>query len=105
MDDERARSPRRSHRDALVTIQEGDRMVELGLAEYRLALIWLIDFNQDWAAMETATLFVVDGAAKRRVLQERLQPVADLLPELLSRGVDALELLAARYWFRQEETG
>jgi len=69
-------------------------------SEYRLALLGLVDFAGEWSALETATTFVVDGPAKRAVIRERLLPAAAELNVLLTRDVDAIELLAARYWFR-----
>ncbi len=77
--------------------------IDLSLAEYRLALLWLVDYGGHWEPLETATTLVVDGSAKAALIRERLRPVATHLPTLTSRGVDALEMLAARFWFRQEE--
>jgi len=68
--------------------------------EYRLALLGLVDFAGQWSALETATSFVVDGPVKRSLIRERLLPQAEDLPALMQRDVDALDLLAARYWFR-----
>ena len=81
---------------------ESRRGVILALTsnEYRLALLGLVDFAGQWFALETATAFVVDGPTKLAVIRERLLPMADELAVLLTRDVDAIELLAARYWFR-----
>jgi len=88
-------------RDPTAT-SESRRDVVLALTsnEYRLALLGLVDFAGQWSALETATAFVVDGPAKRAVIRERLLPMADELTVLLTRDVDAIELLTARYWFR-----
>ncbi len=67
--------------------------------EYRLALLWLTDFEQAWDGIEAAAAFVPDGAAKRALIQARLQPLAGSLTGL-GQQVDALTLLAARHWFR-----
>ena len=74
--------------------------VALSPDEYRLALLWLIDFEAAWEGLETATAFVTDGAAKLALIQQRLRPLADDLSSLGQR-VDSLALLAARHWFRQ----
>jgi hypothetical protein len=74
--------------------------VALSPDEYRLALLWLIDFEAAWEGLEAATAFVADGAAKRVLIQQRLRPLADDLPPL-GQHVDSLALLAARHWFRQ----
>jgi hypothetical protein len=68
--------------------------------EYRLALIGLVDFAGDWQALETAATLVVDGAAKAVLVRERLLPLATHLGVLLNRGLDGLEMLTARHWFR-----
>jgi len=72
--------------------------------EYRLALIGLVDFAGDWQALETAAALVVDGAAKAQLARERLQPLAGHLGVLLNRGLDGIELLTARHWFRNGST-
>jgi hypothetical protein len=77
--------------------------LSLTLNEYRLALIGLVDFGGDWSALETAAAFVVDGPPKGLLVRDRLMPNAGQLGGLLSRGVDSLELLAARHWFRSSE--
>jgi hypothetical protein len=69
----------------------------LSVAEYRLALLGLVDFAGAWDALELATTFVIDGPAKLALIQERLRPLAGYL----SQRVDALEMLAARHWFRR----
>lgn len=74
--------------------------VSLSAAEYRLALLGTVDFGGAWDALELATAFVVDGPAKLAMIQERLRPLADYLSPLTQR-VDALEMLAARHWFRR----
>lgn len=74
---------------------------ELNFDEYRLALMGLVDFAGAWDALEMATTLVVDGPAKAAVVRNRLLPLASHLPALLARGVDSLEMLAARRWFRQ----
>jgi hypothetical protein len=74
---------------------------ELTLDEYRLALLGLVDFDSAWDALELATTLVADGPAKAAILRDRLLPIASHLPALLVRGVDSLELLAARRWFRE----
>lgn len=79
----------------------GDRL-ELTLNQYRLALLGLVDFEADWEALETAAGFVSDGAAKAAIVREQLRPVAGELHALTARGVDAMEVLAARIWFRGE---
>jgi hypothetical protein len=87
-----------------VTIRTAEgRRIELTLPEYRLALLWLVDFAANWEALEYATTLVPDGPAKLALIRERLRPVAAHLPALASRGVDSLEMLAARFWFRQED--
>ncbi len=68
-----------------------------------MALLWLVDFAGQWEPLETATGLVVDGGAKVALIRDHLRPAEPHLPTLASRGVDALEMLAARYWFRQEE--
>lgn len=75
--------------------------VALSAGEYRLALLGRVDFAGDWDALELATTFVPDGPAKRALIQERLRPLVESLSPA-ERRVDALELLAARYWFRRE---
>jgi|GEM_PF-1467020 hypothetical protein len=90
--------------DPVVTIRRsGEPSFTLTLNEYRLALLGLVDFAGEWEALETATTFVVDGARKGALVRERLRPLAAHLDVLLARGVDGLELLAARHWFRTSE--
>jgi hypothetical protein len=74
--------------------------VTLSPDEYRLALLWLFDFEAAWEGLEAATLFVADGDAKLALIRQRLRPLADDLA-LLGEHVDSLALLAARHWFRQ----
>jgi hypothetical protein len=74
--------------------------VALSPDEYRLALLWLVDFEAAWEGLEAATAFVTDGAAKLALIQQRLRPLADDLAPL-GQHVDSLTLLAARHWFRQ----
>ncbi len=81
----------------------GEPGLTLSLNEYRLALIGLVDYDGQWPSLELATGFVVDGAAKADLLHGRLLPNASRLDALLARGVDGLELLAARQWFRTGE--
>ena len=73
--------------------------VTLSPEEYRLALLWLIDFEAAWEGLETATLFVADGQAKLALIRQRVRPLADDLAPL-GEHVDAMALLAARRWFR-----
>ena len=73
--------------------------VTLSPDEYRLALLWLIDFEAAWEGLETATMFVADGQAKLALIRQRVRPLADDLTPLGAR-VDAMALLAARHWFR-----
>jgi hypothetical protein len=73
--------------------------VTLSPDEYRLALLWLIDFEGVWEGLETATLFVADGEAKLALIHQRVRPLADDLTPLGER-VDSLTMLAARHWFR-----
>lgn len=75
--------------------------VALSLAERRLALLGLVDYEAAWEGLIRATDFVVDGPAKRELLQARVLPLADALTSLTER-LDPLELLAARHWFRHE---
>jgi len=74
--------------------------VALSPDEYRLALLWLIDFEAAWEGLEAATAFVTDGEAKLALIRQRLRPLADDLSPL-GQHVDSLALLAARHWFRQ----
>ena len=76
-----------------------DLSVTLSPDEYRLALLWLIDFEAAWEGLETAALFVADGEAKLALIRQRVRPLADDLTPLGAR-VDAMALLAARHWFR-----
>jgi hypothetical protein len=75
-------------------------VVTLSPDEYRLALLWLIDFEAAWEGLETATMFVADGQAKLALIRQRVRPLADDLTPL-GEHVDSLALLAARHWFRQ----
>ena len=74
--------------------------VALSPDEYRLVLLWLVDFEGAWEGLELATGFVVDGEAKLALIRERLRSLAAAL-SLPDGQIDALEMLAARYWFRQ----
>ena len=107
MSDEAPRSRRSLDPDEpVVTIRKpGGGTISFTFNEYRLALIALVDFDSQWSGLEMASAFVVDGAAKSRLIQERLIPVAEHLDVLLTRGVDSLELLAARHWFRHGQVG
>jgi len=73
--------------------------VALSPDEYRLALLWLVDFEAAWEGLEAATAFVTDGAAKLALIHQRLRPLADDLAPL-GQHIDSLALLAARLWFR-----
>jgi hypothetical protein len=86
----------------LIRGADGTRL-ELTLAEYRLALLCLVDFEGRWEGLEAATGFVPDGSGKSSLIRERLRPHAFQLSAITSRGVDSIEMLAARFWFRQEE--
>jgi hypothetical protein len=99
-----AKKPPLDPNDPVVTIRPaGEPPFTLTLNEYRLALLGLVDFAGDWDALETATTFVVDGDTKAVLVREHLRPQAAHLDVLLARGVDGLELLAARHWFRTSE--
>jgi hypothetical protein len=74
-------------------------VVTLSPDEFRLALLWLIDFEAAWEGLETATMFVADGQAKLVLIRQRVRPLADNLTPL-GEHVDAIALLAARHWFR-----
>lgn len=74
--------------------------ISLSGDEAQLTLLGLVDFEGRWDALQAATAFVVDGPAKAAIIPERLLPLAGHLPALLERGVDSLEMLAARHWFR-----
>ncbi len=76
--------------------------IELTLPEYRLALLCLVDFDGRWEGLEAATRLVPDGTTKAALIRDRLLPHAPHLAAVTSRGVDSLEMLAARFWFRQE---
>ncbi len=90
--------------DPVVTIRRpGEPSFTLTLNEYRLAMLGLVDFAGEWEALELATTFVASGAEKGALVRERLRPLAVYLDVLLARGVDGLELLAARHWFRTGE--
>jgi hypothetical protein len=67
--------------------------------ETRLALLGVVDFEGDWAALEAATTLVVDGPAKASLIRERLAPAAAQLPGHFAAEVGVLDLLAARQWF------
>jgi hypothetical protein len=97
----RARKSSFDPNEPVVTIRTPDGTdIGLSLNEYRLAMIGLVDFDGDWAALQTAAAFVVDGEGKKTLIRERLLPLSAHLQALLARGVDSLELLAARHWFR-----
>jgi len=90
--------------DAVVTVHTaGGEDLPLTLNEFRLALLCLVDFDGDWEALHVAAAFVVDGEGKRNLMRERLQPNAAALPVLLERGIDSLDVLAARHWFRHTQ--
>jgi hypothetical protein len=74
-------------------------VVTLSPDEYRLALLWLVDFEAAWEGLEAATLFVADGPAKLALIQQRVRPLADDLAPL-EKHVESMALLAARHWFR-----
>ncbi len=103
MADNQEKRPGSGHNGPAVVIRSrsGER-IELTLPEYRLALLWLVDFEQHWEGLERAAEFVPDGPAKLALVRGHLREVSDQLPALASRGIDSLELLAARLWFRQE---
>jgi hypothetical protein len=88
---------------AVLIRSAGGTRLELTLAEYRLALLCLVDFDGEWEGLEAATGFVPDASAKVALIRGRLRPHASQLSAITSRGVDAIEMLAARFWFRQEE--
>ena len=73
--------------------------IVLSADEYRLALLWLVDFEQAWEGIEAATAFVPDGEAKLALVRTRLRLLAGPLAELGTR-LDPLSLLIARHWFR-----
>jgi hypothetical protein len=99
-----AKKPPLDPNELTVTIRpNGAPVFTLTLNEYRLALLGLVDFAGDWDALETATTFVVDGAKKAALVRDHLRPQAAHLDVLLARGLDGLELLAARHWFRTSE--
>lgn len=75
--------------------------VALTPAERRLALLGLVDYEAAWEGLMRATDFVVDGAAKRGLIEARILPLAEALTSLTER-LDPLELMAARRWFRHE---
>jgi hypothetical protein len=75
-------------------------VIGLSQEEARLALLGLVDFEGCWDSLRAATAFIADGAAKDAVIRSRLLPLTDYLPALLDGGIDSLEMLAARYWFR-----
>jgi hypothetical protein len=78
-------------------------VLSLSRDEYRLALLGVVDFEGDWQALEVASSFVVDGPKKGVLIRERLLPMAGELAPAFERGVDAFELIAARFWFRNHE--
>ena len=87
--------------DPVITLRKPDGgLLSLTMNEFRLALLALVDFEGDWDALLTASAFVPDAAGKAALVRDRLRPVADMLPPLLNRGIDSLELLSARHWFR-----
>ena len=73
--------------------------VNLSPDAYRLALLWLIDFEGAWEGLETGAQFVTAGQAKLALFRARVRPLGDDLAPLGER-VDAMTLLAARHWFR-----
>lgn len=75
--------------------------VALSPAEQRLALLGLVDYEAAWDGLIRATDFVADGAAKRKIIENRILSLADALTSLTER-LDSLDLLAARHWFRYE---
>jgi hypothetical protein len=75
---------------------------ELTNAEFRLALIGLVDFDANWPALVLAAAYVPGGEHKAEIVNSRLLPLSDSLPSILERGVDSVELVAARFWFRHE---
>jgi hypothetical protein len=83
------------HPGAVLTTPSG-LTISLSRDEAQLALLGLVDFEGHWDALQAATAFVVDGPAKAAIIRERLCH----LPALLGFGVDSLEMLAARHWFR-----
>jgi hypothetical protein len=97
------RSPESGHGPAIVIRTPAGVRFELNLYEYRLALLGLVDFAGAWDVLEQAASFVVDGPAKAMIVRDHLRPLGSHLPALLARGVDSVELLAARFWFRQEK--
>jgi hypothetical protein len=100
----RVSKPALSRNEPSVTIRRlGDQPIVLTLNEYRLALIGLVDFEGDWAALATAATLVADAEAKSALVHHHLMPVAEHLSALLERDVDGLELLAVRHWFRSGE--
>jgi hypothetical protein len=86
-------------------------VIPLSIDEYRLALLGAVDFEGNWQALELASHFVVDGPRKGKLIRERLLPVVEHLAPAFERGVptpflgsaEALELVAARHWFRNQE--
>jgi hypothetical protein len=73
--------------------------VTLSTDAYRLALLWLIDFEGAWEGLEAGTMFVADGPAKLALIRQRVRPLADDLASL-GEHVDSIAMLAARHWFR-----
>ncbi len=90
-----------SGRGFTVPLHTPDGILELTLDEYRLALLGLIDFEGNFDALLLASSMVKDGEGKARIVRERLAPIAVYLPALLARGIDSIELLSIRYWFRE----
>ncbi len=78
--------------------------IALSPAERRLALLGLVDYEAAWDGLVFATAFVVDGAAKRQLIETRVRPLAGALTALTDR-LDPVDLLAARHWFRHEPVG
>lgn len=76
-----------------------DPFAGLAVAEQRLALLGLCDFEGQWDILEAATRLVVDGDAKAALIRRRLLPMADQLPALVAGEVTAHQLWVARYWF------
>ena len=87
----------------LLTTSDGIA-VALSLAERRLALLGLVDYEAAWEGLLFATAFVADGAAKRQLIETRVRPLANVLTSLTER-IDPLDLMAARHWFRHAQVG
>jgi hypothetical protein len=100
----RSRKPQLDPNEPVVSVPGPDgTTIELTYNEYRLVLIGLVDFGGDWAALEAATAFVLDGEAKQGLIRQRLRALAPYLDVLLRSGLDGVELFTARHWFRAGE--